>query len=190
MLWSVHTHTATTPTTRTHHPQPVRLTQRPTLHATNQVERAALLHPTLLHCHSVRPIFLGCCALAVKMTCDGELHTSLSSLHSRVKDVFNLLELELLARIERQLLEVLGSQPAPVTSQRLALAPLPPSPRPNAVQVLDWRVPMGGGHYQPYADAIFRAAADALYAPPDTMPAPQILLPWEPPVSDSADGPE
>ena len=126
-----HPHRNHTPTTRTHHPQPVRLTQRPTLHATNQVERALLLHPTLLHCHSVRPIFLGCCALAVKMTCDCELHTSLSSLHSRVKDLFNLLELELLARIERQLLEVLGSQPAPVTSQRLALAPLPPSPRPT-----------------------------------------------------------
>ena len=115
------------PTTRTHHPQPVPLT---TLHATNQVERALLLHPTLLHGYSVRPIFLGCCALAVKMTC--ELHTSLSHLHSRVKDVFNLLELELLARIEHQLLEVLGSQPALVASQRLALAPLPPSLRPNA----------------------------------------------------------
>ena len=46
-----------------------------------------MLHPTLLHGYSVRPIFLGCCALAVKMTC--ELHTSLSHLHSRVKDVFN-----------------------------------------------------------------------------------------------------
>ena len=89
-----------------------------------------LLNPSLLRCYSVRPIFLGCCALAVKMTC--ELHTSLSHLHSRVKDVFNLLELELLARIEHQLLEVLGSQPAPVASQRLALAPLPPSLRPNA----------------------------------------------------------
>ena len=118
------------PTTRTHYPQPVPLTKRPTLHATNQVERALLLHPTLLHGYSVRPIFLGCCALAVKMTC--ELHTSLSHLHSRVKDVFNLLELELLARIEHQLLEVLGSQPDPVASQRLALAPLPPSLRPNA----------------------------------------------------------
>ena len=124
-------HTTTLfPTTRTHHPQPVPLTKRPTLHATNQVEQALLLHPTLLHGYSVRPIFLGCCALAVKMTC--ELHTSLSHLHSRVKDVFNLLELDLLARIEHQLLEVLGSQPAPVASQRLALAPLPPSLRPNA----------------------------------------------------------
>ena len=96
----------------------------------NQVEQIILRHASLLRCSSVRPIFLGCCALAVKMTC--ELHTSLSHLHSRVKDVFNLLELELLARIEHQLLEVLGSQPALVASQRLALAPLPPSLRPNA----------------------------------------------------------
>jgi len=68
--------------------------------------------------------------------------------------------------------------------------------RPNAVQVLHWRVPMGIGHYQPYADAIFCAAADALHAPPNTMPAPQINFPWEPPVDTpctgccSADGPE
>ena len=96
----------------------------------DQVEQILLRNASLLRCYSVRPIFLGCCALAVKMTC--ELHTSLSHLHSRVKDVFNLLELELLARIEHQLLEVLGSQPAPVASQRLALAPLPPSLRPNA----------------------------------------------------------
>ena len=70
-----------------------------------------LLNPSLLRCYSVRPIFLGCCVLAVKVSRDGA--HSLRDLHSRVQDVFNLLEVALLSRIEHQLLEVLSSQPAP-----------------------------------------------------------------------------
>jgi len=114
----------------------------------NQVEQARVLNPSLIRCHSVRSIFLGCCVLAVKMTRE---HTpSLALLHSLLEDVFNLLKVELLIRIEHQLLEV-----------------------------LEWRLPTGAV-YQNYADEIFRVAADALLAPP--MQAPQVLLPWLPPV--------
>ena len=110
-----------------------------------------------------------------------EHETSLSYLHSLVSDVFNLLEVGLLIRIEHQLLEVQSSQPV-----------LNPQPRPrtlasafpDAVQVLDWRLPMPvGTGYQEYADAVFCTAAEALVAPP--MPAPQILLPWETPVDST-----
>ena len=79
----------------------------------DQVERMLLLYPNLLRCYSVRPIFLGCCVLAVKVSRD----TSLSCLLSRVQDVFNLLDVRLLSRIEHQLLEVLRSQPAPIAPQ-------------------------------------------------------------------------
>ena len=80
-----------------------------------------LLHPSLLRCYSVRPIFLGCCVLAVKVSREAE--PRLSYLHSRVQDVFNLLDVTLLSRIEHQLLEVLSSQPAP-TAPRAHLASL------------------------------------------------------------------
>ena len=49
----------------------------------------------------------------------------------------------------------------------------------NAVQVLDWRIPMEAGEYEAYAGELFGVAADALSAPP--MQVPQILEPWEPP---------
>ena len=70
-----------------------------------------LLYPNLLRCYSVRPIFLGCCVLAFKVSREGP--PSLSCLLSRVQDVFFLLDVRLLSRIEHQLLEVLSSQPAP-----------------------------------------------------------------------------
>ena len=73
------------------------------------------LKPSLLRCYSVRPIFLGCCVLAVKVSREGAL--SLSYLLSRVQDVFNLLDVTLLSGIEHQLLEVLSSQPAPIAPQ-------------------------------------------------------------------------
>ena len=69
------------------------------------------LNPSLLRCYSVRPIFLGCCVLAVKVSREAE--PRLSYLLSRVQDVFNLLDVRLLSRIEHQVLEVLISQPAP-----------------------------------------------------------------------------
>ena len=69
------------------------------------------LNPGLLRCYSVRPIFLGCCVLAVKVSREGDC--SISCLLSRVQDVFNLLDVRLLSRIEHQVLEVLISQPAP-----------------------------------------------------------------------------
>ena len=81
-----------------------------------------LLNPSLLRCYSVRPIFLGCCVLSVKVSREGD--TSLSCLLSRVQDVFFLLDVRLLSRIEHQLLEVLRSQPAPIAPQprpRIAL---------------------------------------------------------------------
>ena len=122
-----------------------------------------LLNPSLLRCYSVRPIFLGCCVLAVKVSREGDL--SLSYLRSRVQDVFNLLDVTLLTRIEHQLLEVLSSQPAPVAPQPRPRISLPHLCA-NAVQVLGWRMPMDAGQHQVYADALFGAAADALLAPP------------------------
>ena len=82
------------------------------------------LYPNLLRCYSVRPIFLGCCVLAFKVP--REEVASLSYLLSRVQDVFNLLDVRLLSRIEQQLLEVLSSQPAP-SAPRPHLASLCPT---------------------------------------------------------------
>merc|ERR1712159_523140 len=90
------------------------------------VERMVLLNPSLLRCYSVRPIFLGCCVLAVKVSREG----APTNLLGRVQDVFNLLDVTLLSRIEHQLLEV-----------------------------LDWRMPMDAGQHQVYAHALFGAAA-------------------------------
>ena len=123
------------------------------------------LYPNLLRCYSVRPIFLGCCVLAFKVSREGP--PSLSCLLSRVQDVFFLLDVRLLSRIEHQLLEVLSSQPAPIAPQPRPRISLPHSHVcANAVQVLDWRMPMDAGQHQVYADALFGAAADALLAPP------------------------
>ena len=119
---------------------------------------------SLLRCYSVRPIFLGCCVLTVKGSREGD--TSLCCLLSRVQDVFNLLDVTLLSRIEHQLLKVLSSQPAPIAPQPRPRISLPHSLCANAVQVLGWRMPMDAGQHQVYADALFGAAADALLAPP------------------------
>ena len=90
-----------------------------------------LFNPSLLRCYSVRPIFLGCCVLAVKVSREAE--PRLSYLHSRVQDVFNLLDVTLLSRIEHQLLEVLSSQPAPAAPQRRPRISLPHSLCANAL---------------------------------------------------------
>ena len=84
------------------------------------------LNPSLLRCYSVRPIFLGCCVLVVKVSREGAA-PSLSNLLSRVQDVFNLLDVTLLSRIEHQLLEVLSSQPAPIAPQPRPRISLPHS---------------------------------------------------------------
>ena len=61
----------------------------------------------------MRPIFLASCVVACKVTHDGDLR--LRSLQSKLMDVFNLLELGLLVKLEHQLLEVLhASQQPPV----------------------------------------------------------------------------
>ena len=92
----------------------------------NQVEQMLWLNPSLLRCYSVRPIFLGCCVLAVKVSRDqGDL--SLSYLLSRVQDVFNRLDVTRLSRIEHQLLKVLSSQPAPIAPQPRPRISLPHS---------------------------------------------------------------
>jgi len=36
----------------------------------------------------------------------------------------------------------------------------------NAVQVMDWRMPMDAGQYEVFAKALFSEAADALLATP------------------------
>ena len=84
-----------------------------------------LLNPSLLRCYSVRPIFLGCCVLVLKVSREGA--APLSNLLSRVQDVFNLLDVTLLSGIEHQLLEVLRSQPAPIAPQPRPRISLPHS---------------------------------------------------------------
>ena len=150
------------PATRSPYSSPIHQSPRD-----DQVKQARVRNPSLIRCYSVRPIFLGCCVLAVKVSREADPRL-MSSLHSRVQDVFNLLDVTLLSRIEHQLLEVLSSQPAPIAPQparpRNLFAPQPVCT--YAVQVLDWRMPMDAGQYQVYADALFGAAADALPAPP------------------------
>ena len=112
MLWSDtrRRETSTTrnpaPATRSPYSSPIHQSPRD-----DQVKQARVRNPSLIRCYSVRPIFLGCCVLAVKMTREHTL--SLIFLHSLLEDVFNLLDVELLILIESQLLEVLISQPAP-----------------------------------------------------------------------------
>ena len=152
-------HHPSQPTPRSRCPSPQHQPPR-----NNQADQTFWLNPSLLRCYSVRPIFLGCCVLAVKVSREGDC--SISCLLSRVQDVFNLLDVTLLSRIEHQLLEVLSSQPAPLAPQPRPRISLPHSLCANAVQVLSWRMPMDAGQYEVYADALFGAAADALLAPP------------------------
>ena len=99
---AIEPHHHSQPTPRSRCPSPKHQQPR-----NNQADRMFWLNPNLLRCYSVRPIFLGCCVLAVKVSREAE--PRLSYLHSRVQDVFNLLEVTLLSRIEHQLLEVLSS---------------------------------------------------------------------------------
>ena len=96
------------PATRSPYSSPIHQSPRD-----DQVKQARVRNPSLIRCYSVRPIFLGCCVLAVKMTREHTL--SLIFLHSLLEDVFNLLDVEQLILIEIQLLEVLISQHAPIT---------------------------------------------------------------------------
>ena len=57
-----------------------------------------------MRCYSVRPMFLGCCVLSCKMTREHDVPLTL--MHGLLKDVFDLLDVVLLAKIEHQLLEV------------------------------------------------------------------------------------
>ena len=165
-LVSPHTiepHYHSQPTPRSRCPSPKHQPPR-----NNQVERMFWLNPSLLRCYSVRPIFLGCCVLVLKVSREGAA-PSLSNLLSRVQDVFNLLDVTQLSGIEHQLMEVLSSQPAPYSataSTSHLFAPQPCTVCANAVQVMNWRTPMDAGQYEVYAEALFGAAADALLAPP------------------------
>ena len=159
ILVSPHTiepHHHSQPTPRSRCPSPKHQPPR-----NDQVEQIVLRNASLLRCSSARPIFLGCCVLSVKVSREGD--TSLCCLLSRVQDVFNLLDVRLLSRIEHQLLEVLSSQPAlqPDLDAPQLLLPLCA----NAVQLLKWRMPMDAEQHEAYADALFGAAADALIAP-------------------------
>ena len=161
---AIEPHHHSQPTPRSRCPSPKHQPPR-----NNQADRMFWLNPSLLRCYSVRPIFLGCCVLTVKVSRKGAAPSS--NLLSRVQDVFNLLDVKLLSGIEHQLLEVLSSQPAPIAPQPQPgisfFAPLPIVHLcANAVQVLDWRMPTDAGQHQVYADALFGAAADALLAPP------------------------
>ena len=72
-----------------------------------------------MRCCSVRPIFLGSCVVACKLTRDSDLR--LPDLHCQLMDVFNLLEVGLLVKLEHQLLEVSGLPATP----RVDLPPTP-----------------------------------------------------------------
>ena len=123
-LVSPHTiepHHHSQPTPRSRCPSPKHQPPR-----NNQVERMFWLNPSLLRCYSVRPIFLGCCVLVLKVSREGAA-PSLSNLLSRVQDVFNLLDVTQLSGIEHQLLEVLSSQPAPIAPQPRPRISLPHS---------------------------------------------------------------
>lgn len=133
----------------------------------------------------MRPIFLASCVIACKLTRDDEVR--LSYLQCRLVDVFDLLELGLLVKLEHQLLEV---RPASRASRALSMhtqqncplilqsvseldrgrnnpgpqlysSPSPPlSPTRRLLgQVLHWRFPMGSV-IQACAESVFRAAGD------------------------------
>ena len=133
----------------------------------------------------MRPIFLASCVIACKLTRDDEVR--LSYLQCRLVDVFDLLELGLLVKLEHQLLEV---RPASRASRALSKhtqqncplilqsvseldrgrnnpgpqlysslsPPLSPTRRLFG-QVLHWRFPMGSV-IQACAESVFRAAGD------------------------------
>ena len=107
---TIEPHHRSQPTPRSRCPSPKHQPPR-----NNQADRMFWLNPNLLRCYSVRPIFLGCCVLTVKVSREGAAPSS--NLLSRVQDVFNLLDVKLLSGIEHQLLEVLSSQPAPIAPQ-------------------------------------------------------------------------
>ena len=113
-------HHRSQPTPRSRSPSPQHQPPR-----NNQVEQMIWLNPSLLRRYSVRPIFLGCCVLAVKVSREGT--PSLSYLLSRVQDVFNRLDVTRLSRIEHRLLKVLSSQPAPIAPQPRPRISLPPT---------------------------------------------------------------
>ena len=74
----------------------------------------------------MRPIFLASCVVACKLTRDNDLR--LSDLLCRLVDVFDLLELGLLVKLEHQLLEVrLASRafPGPLDEHATELPPTP-----------------------------------------------------------------
>ena len=124
ILVSPHTiepHHHSQPTPRSRCPSPKHQPPR-----NDQVEQIMLRNASLLRCSSVRPIFLGCCVLVVKVSREGAA-PSLSNLLSRVQDVFNLLDVTRLSGIEHQLLEVLSSQPAPIAPQPRPRISLPHS---------------------------------------------------------------
>ena len=114
-------HHPSQPTPRSRCPSPKHQPPR-----NNQADRMFWLNPSLLRCYSVRPIFLGCCVLVLKVSREGAA-PSLSNLLSRVQDVFNLLDVTQLSGIEHQLLEVLSSQPASIASQPRSRISLPHS---------------------------------------------------------------
>ena len=124
--YMIEPHHRSQPTPRSRCPSPQHQPPR-----NNQVEQILSRNASLLRCYSVRPIFLGCCVLAVKVSREGA--PSLSCLHCRVQDVFNLLDVTLLSRIEHQLLKVLSSQPAPIAPQPRPRISLPHSLCANAV---------------------------------------------------------
>eukprot|EP00908_Phaeocystis_cordata_P014702 Transcript_25803.p1 GENE.Transcript_25803~~Transcript_25803.p1 ORF type:complete len:199 (-),score=48.67 Transcript_25803:115-711(-) len=69
------------------------------------VERALVVNPSLMRIYSVRPIFLGGCVLATKLTRDREMR--MRDIYERIDDVLNTMDIRLLVKIEHQMLECL-----------------------------------------------------------------------------------
>ena len=125
MLWSApRTKHRTTPPLATHPAQPVPLGLNTSRHAMTRSNEC--FRSTQTCCVATRSARSSWAAvLAFKVSREGD--SSLSYLLSRVQDVFNLLDVRLLSRIEHQLLEVLSSQPAPTAPQPRPRISLPHS---------------------------------------------------------------
>jgi len=70
------------------------------------VERVLNRHRTLMRTYSVRPMLLGACVIACKVTRDHAF--KVCQCFNKVSDVLDELKLEALVRIEHQMLELLG----------------------------------------------------------------------------------
>ena len=104
------------------------------------VERALVANPSLMRIYSVRPMFLGGCVLATKLTRDYDFR--MHKIYERIDDVLNTMDIRLLVRVPLRR--------SPRTSPPLASAHVPSALLRACAQVniehqmlecLHWRFP-------------------------------------------------